>query len=118
MSGRRYYRGNNRWSTGVSMNDEAVAAHRAQRLASLEEQDAIEEARQRRFLKAMALKEALGLTPDERHELGKMIPGTDPDFDGSWKELNPKQLHDLITLMEGYVYIHHLLCERLDTDEG
>lgn len=83
---------------------------------SIEEHDAIEETRLRRFKKAMALKEQLGLTPDERHSLAQILPGVDKDDGGSWKDLDPKQLHDLITMMEGYVYITYLLMQRLDSD--
>lgn len=79
--------------------------------------DYIEEVRHRRFLKAMALKDAIGLTDDERHELAQMVMGVDKDDGGSWKELNPKQLHDLITMMEGYAYLTHLFSQRLDTDD-
>jgi hypothetical protein len=84
---------------------------------SQDEADAIEEVRQRRFLKAMALKEQIGLTTPERYELALIIPGMPDDYDGSWQELNPKQLHDLITMMEGYVYITYLLSQRLDSGE-
>lgn len=81
---------------------------------STDEQDAIEEIRQRRFKKAMALKEELGLTKEERHELAQLLPGVDKDDGGSWKDLNPKQLHDLITMMEGFVYLTHIFQNRLD----
>jgi len=82
--------------------------------ASQAEADAIEEIRQRRFKKAMALKEELGLTKEERHELAQLLPGVDKDDGGSWKDLNPKQLHDLITMMEGFVYLTHIFQNRLD----
>ena len=96
----------------VDWNSDAVEAHKA----SVAEQEAIEEVRQRRFLKAMALKEQIGLTKEERHELAQLIPGVDKDDGGSWKDLNPKQLHDLITMMEGWVFIEHILMQRIDTD--
>lgn len=80
---------------------------------SEEEVDAIEETRRRRYRKAMVLKEELGLTDDERHELAQLLPGVDKDDGGSWKDLNPKQLHDLITMMEGFIYISYM---RLDTE--
>jgi hypothetical protein len=83
-------------------------------LASDAEENAIEEIRQRRFLKAMALKESLGLTKEERHELAQLLPGVDKDSGGSWKELNPKQLHDLITMMEGFIFLSHIYQNRLD----
>jgi len=62
----------------------------------------------------MALKDELGLTKDERYSLAQMIPGVDRDAGGSWKDLDAKQLHDLITMMEGWVFIQHLLIQRLD----
>ena len=76
------------------------------------ELDIIEEARVLRFHKAMALKDDLHLTTEERHSLAQMLPGVDKDYGGSWKELNPKQLHDLITMMEGFIWISHLFAER------
>jgi hypothetical protein len=70
------------------------------------------DARTNRYRKAMALKEELGLTDDERHELAQMLPRVDKDDGGSWKELDSDQLHDLITMMEGYIFITHMLMER------
>jgi hypothetical protein len=84
------------------------------RISRLEE-DAIEEVRQRRFLKAMSMKEQIHLTDDERYELAQMIMGVDKDDGGSWKDLNPKQLHDLITMMEGYAFISYLISQRMDS---
>lgn len=66
----------------------------------------------------MALKEDLHLTTDERHELAQMLIGVDKDDGGSWRVLNPKQLHDLITMMEGYILISHLFQQRLDNGDG
>ena len=85
------------------------------KVVSEEEHDAIEEARLRRYRKAMALKDELGLTDDERHELAQLLPGVDKDDGGSWKDLNPKQLHDLITMMEGFAFITYLRMQRIDT---
>ena len=85
-----------------------------QHKATIAEENAIEEIRERRFKKAMALKEELGLTKEERHELAQLLPGVDKDDGGSWKDLNPKQLHDLITMMEGFVYLTHIFQNRLD----
>jgi hypothetical protein len=65
-----------------------------------------------KFRYAMQLKEDLGLTKAERYELAQMIPGVDKDYGGSWKELNAKQLHDLITMMEGYAYITYMMGQR------
>ena len=70
------------------------------------------DARERRYRKAMALKEDLGLTKEERYSLAQMIPGVDKDYGGSWKELDTDQLHDLITMMEGYIWITHMMMER------
>lgn len=47
----------------------------------------------------------LGLTDEQRYAIARMIPGVDPDGDGSWKNLTPEQEHDLLTLIEGYIYI-------------
>jgi len=60
----------------------------------------------------MALKEQIGLTTEERHELALMLPRVDKDDGGSWKELDNDQLHDLITMMEGYVWITYLMTQR------
>lgn len=73
---------------------------------------ATDEIVQRRFKKAMALKESIGLSASERHEIAMMIPGLPDGFSGSWKELNSSQLHDLITMMEGYAFISYLLLQR------
>ena len=97
-------------TTGAQMGADSIA----QREASIAEENAIEEIRQRRFNKAMALKEELGLTKEERYELAQLLPGVDKDDGGSWKDLNPKQLHDLITMMEGWIFISHIFQNRLD----
>jgi hypothetical protein len=83
-----------------------------------EEANAIEEIRHRRFLKAMALKESIHLTDEERHELAQLLIGVDKDDGGSWKDLDPKQLHDLITMMEGHIYISYLELQRGTTPDG
>jgi hypothetical protein len=43
-----------------------------------------------------------------------MLPQVDKDNGGSWKALNPMQLHDLITMMEGWVFINHMVQAKLD----
>lgn len=68
--------------------------------------------REKRFKKAMVLKESLDLTDEERYSLAQMLPATSSEFTGSWKELDQDQLHDLITMMEGYIWITHLMLER------
>lgn len=73
---------------------------------------ASKDARSNRYYKAMALKEQLGLTDDERHSLAQMLPRVDREDGGSWKELDSDQLHDLITMMEGYIWITHMMMER------
>jgi len=67
---------------------------------------------ERRYRKAMALKEQLHLTTEERHELALMLPRVDKDDGGSWKELDSDQLHDLITMMEGYIWISYMMMQR------
>jgi len=68
--------------------------------------------RSRRYRKAMALKEQLGFTTEERHDLALMLPRVDKDDGGSWKELDEDQLHDLITMMEGYIWITYMMMQR------
>jgi hypothetical protein len=68
--------------------------------------------RTNRYRKAMVLKEQLGLTDEERYSLAQMLPRVDREDGGSWKELDSDQLHDLITMMEGYIWIAHMLMER------
>jgi hypothetical protein len=68
--------------------------------------------RTNRYRKAMVLKEELGLTTEERHELALMLPRVDKDDGGSWKELDNDQLHDLITMMEGYIWISYMMMQR------
>lgn len=68
--------------------------------------------RERRFKKAMAMKESIGLTAYERRELAQMLPSVPSDFEGSWKELDQDQLHELITMMEGYIWITYMLTQR------
>lgn len=93
---------------GAQMGMDSIAQHQA----TLAEENAIEEIRQRRYRKAMVLKEELGLTDEERYELAQLLPGVDKDDGGSWKDLNPKQLHDLITMMEGWIVIQHIFIQR------
>lgn len=68
--------------------------------------------RSNRYRKAMVLKEELGLSNDERHELALMLPRVDKDGNGSWKDLDDDQLHDLITMMEGYIWISYMMMQR------
>ena len=68
--------------------------------------------RSNRYRKAMVLKEELGLSNEERHELALMLPRVDKDDGGSWKELDEDQLHDLITMMEGYIWISYMMMQR------
>lgn len=65
-----------------------------------------------RYRKAMVLKEELGLSDEERYELALMLPRVDKDDGGSWKELDSDQLHDLITMMEGYIWITYMMMQR------
>lgn len=73
---------------------------------------AINDNRMNRYRKAMVLKEELGLDDDERYELARMLPSVDKDDGGSWKELDNDQLHDLITMMEGYIWISYMMMQR------
>ena len=69
-----------------------------------------------RYRKAMALKESLRLSQEERYSLAQMLPSVDKDYGGSWRELNEEQLHDLITMMEGYVWISYMMMQRDDNE--
>ena len=71
-----------------------------------------------RFKRAMIVAREIGLTKDERHELAQLIPTTDRDFDGSWKRLTEDELEELISLMEGYIYIRYLALMRPPESEG
>jgi hypothetical protein len=75
------------------------------------------DARSKRYRKAMVLKEELGLTTAERHELALMLPKVDKDDGGSWKDLDEDQLHDLITMMEGYIWITYMMMQRSEFAE-
>lgn len=77
-----------------------------------------EEKRGKRFRKAMALNDDhFHFTKEERYELARMIVGVDTESGGSWKDLDSKQLHDLITMMEGYAYINYMLLSRSSQEE-
>lgn len=60
------------------------------------------------FRKAMSYAEQLGMPDDMRYELSAMLPGMSADADTSWKALNEKQLHDLLCMLEGFIYITFL----------
>lgn len=68
-----------------------------------------QQTKRKRMNKCYALAEELGLTDDSRHELALMIPSIDKDSEGSWRSLNSQQLHELLTMLEGYVFVRFLL---------
>lgn len=67
---------------------------------------------EKRFRKAMAVKDDLKLSKDERYQLARWLPTVDDSFDGSWKELTSQELHDIITMMEGFLLINHMFTNR------
>lgn len=71
---------------------------------------------EKRLKKAMhyAKGSPLFLDRGERLELAKMLPNVDPEFSGSWKELNTKQLDSLLNMLEGWIFITYLLDNRED----
>jgi hypothetical protein len=71
-----------------------------------------------RYAKAMKIKEELKLTTEERHELAKLLPGVKADHSGSWKDLTEEQLHELLTMMEGYLLIRWLFLLRTGYPNG
>jgi len=77
-----------------------------------EEQKAYDATLQRRFKKAMALKDDLNLSREERYQLARWLPGVPEEFSGSWKELSSQELHDLIVMMEGFLYLTYIMSTR------
>lgn len=67
--------------------------------------------RRRYLLKAFALADHVGLTKDERHELASMIGFSES---GSWKELDLKQLHDIMMMLEGFAFINFIINSRME----
>ena len=65
-----------------------------------------------RLKKAFAMADAIGMDDTERHELAQMIVGVDKDDGGSWKALTPTQFHDLITMLEGFLYCTEIISQR------
>jgi len=68
----------------------------------------------KRFKKAMAYAKhsSLRLTPQERYELAKMVPGVDSNGTGSWKALTREQLDSLLNMLEGWVYVTKIIMDR------
>ena len=68
---------------------------------------------QKRLEKAMhyAKGSPLHLNREERLELARMVPGVSTEL-ASWKDLSTTQLDGLINMLEGWVWITHLLNER------
>lgn len=99
-----------RGKPGRLTREELVALDTTEEDAALAIQ--VEDARKRRYSKAMVLKAEIGMSDEERHELARMIPGVDKDDGGSWKELNPKQLNTLLDYLSGYQYIDTLIQQR------
>lgn len=71
-----------------------------------------EEQKHRRYLlKAFALADHVGLTKSERRELAAMIGFSES---GSWKELDMKQLHDIMTMLEGFAFVTFIINSRME----
>lgn len=71
----------------------------------------------RQFRKAMSLADSCGLADDDRYELARLLRGVPDNFDGSWRKLNEEQLHDLLSMLEGYLYINWIVQKKLDTPD-
>lgn len=106
MTAHRIVRRSDRPSMEQMVNAEEPPTH---------EENEIEKAKRlKRLRKAMAMNDDhFGFSDDERHELAKMIPSVTGE--GSWKDLTSTQLHDLITMMEGFAYINYMLSQRQET---
>lgn len=61
--------------------------------------------------RAHVLAQELGLTQEERYELAKMVIGVDPD-NPSWKELDDRQFSDLVSMLEGFIFISKIMMDR------
>jgi hypothetical protein len=71
-----------------------------------------EEQKHGRYLrKAFALADHVGLTKSERHELASLIGFS---TSGSWKELSIQQLHDLMTMLEGFAFVTFIINSRME----
>lgn len=62
--------------------------------------------------KARTMAYEMGLTREERTQLTMWLPGIPADHDGSWKGLTEEQYHDLLTMMEGFLFVSHLFAQR------
>lgn len=100
-------------SAGHSMSDRRIIRGAPVPVVNISQgDDLVEQKRQNRLRKAFATATDIGLTRPERHELAQMLSTVDKDSGGSWQQLNPIQLHELINLMEGYIYVKHILDSR------
>ncbi len=68
-----------------------------------------------RAKKAHVLADEIGLSADERHELARMLPSIDSDTGGSWKDLDEKQYHDMLTMMEGFLLLTYQMMQRTES---
>ncbi len=66
-----------------------------------------------RAKKAHTMAKELGLTSEERYELARMLPGVDKDLGGSWKDLSEEQYHDLLTMLDGFIWLNFIFAQRL-----
>lgn len=55
--------------------------------------------------RAHVLAHELHLTDEMRYDLARMVIDVDPDSSGSWKDLDDRQFSDLVTMMEGWIFI-------------
>jgi hypothetical protein len=70
-----------------------------------------EEQRLRYRKKAFALADHVGLTKPERRELASMIGFSES---GSWIDLDIKQLHDLMMMLEGFAFVSYIISSRME----
>lgn len=65
--------------------------------------------------KARALAFQLGLTPEERYELLRMVPFVDTETGGSWLRIPDEQFCTLIDYMEGFLLLTYIYSNRKKT---
>lgn len=67
-----------------------------------------EDTRKLYLRKAHAMSDVIEMTDDMRHDLARMIVTVDEHGTGSWADLTVPQLHELIMMLEGYVFIRYM----------
>jgi hypothetical protein len=70
-----------------------------------------EEKRLRYRKRAFSLADHIGLTKPERRELASLIGFSES---GSWIDLDVKQLHDIMMMLEGFAFVSFIISNRME----